>query len=65
MQISLNGKPFETIQSNSIEELLVELKIKGRIAVEINGKIITRSQYNTHKLNPGDTVEIVHAIGGG
>ncbi|MGH8593813.1 MAG: sulfur carrier protein ThiS, partial [Gammaproteobacteria bacterium] len=37
----------------------------GRIAVEINGEVVPRSQYNEHPLREGDLVEIVRAIGGG
>ncbi|MBU2097476.1 MAG: sulfur carrier protein ThiS, partial [Gammaproteobacteria bacterium] len=34
-------------------------------AVEVNAEIVPRSQHAVSVLNPGDAVEIVHAIGGG
>lgn len=36
-----------------------------RIAVEINGVVIPRSEYDTTTLNDGDSVEIVSFVGGG
>lgn len=45
------------------------LKQKGyqleRIAVEYNGQILTREQYETTLLQEHDTVEIVSFVGGG
>ena len=36
-----------------------------RVAVEVNGAIVPRSRHGEHVLEPGDRVEIVHALGGG
>ena len=36
-----------------------------RVAVEVNGTIVSRSRHGEHSLADGDTVEIVHALGGG
>lgn len=36
-----------------------------RIAVEINGVVIPRSEYDITTLNDGDSVEIVSFVGGG
>jgi sulfur carrier protein len=36
-----------------------------RVAVEVNGEIVPRSQHGDHQLKDGDVVEIVHALGGG
>lgn len=36
-----------------------------RIAVELNGKILPKSQYNDAVLKDGDVVEIVNFVGGG
>lgn len=37
----------------------------SRVAVEVNLEIVPRSTYDAHKLQHGDRVEIVRAIGGG
>ena len=36
-----------------------------RRAVEVNRDIIPRDEYATCRLQPGDTIEIVHFVGGG
>lgn len=36
-----------------------------RIAVELNGTIISRHAYETAVLTDGDTIEIVQFVGGG
>jgi len=36
-----------------------------RIAIERNGEIIPRSQFDAQKLSDGDKLEIVVAVGGG
>ncbi|WP_115528749.1 sulfur carrier protein ThiS [Xanthomonas arboricola] len=36
-----------------------------RVAVEVNGEIVSRGRHAEHALREGDVVEIVHALGGG
>jgi len=65
MRITLNGETREIDAELSIGGLLRELAVQGRLAVEVNGEIVPRSQFNAYHLQPDDTVEIVKAIGGG
>ncbi len=37
----------------------------GRVAVELNGDILPRSQYASYIIQAGDRIEIVHFVGGG
>lgn len=37
----------------------------SQIAVEVNGYIVPKAQYEETVLMPGDTVEIVRFVGGG
>jgi len=67
MQLSINGtlrtfdRPVQTVA-----ELVHELSLTGkRIAVERNGEIVPRSRYADTTVAPGDTLEIVGAVGGG
>lgn len=67
MKIILNGasKEFPTEHLN-LQQLLDHLVIPaGRVACEVNLKIIKRAFYLSTVLNEGDTVEIIQAIGGG
>ncbi|MGM0564731.1 MAG: sulfur carrier protein ThiS [Pseudomonadota bacterium] len=66
MTISLNGEPHEAPSGSSLGDLIAELGLRsGRFAIELNRDIIPRSQHDETVLREGDTVEIVHAIGGG
>lgn len=66
MQILVNGEPREVADDCTAAGLIEELGLGGRrLAMEVNREIVPRSSYETHRLQPQDRVEIVHAIGGG
>lgn len=65
MRIVVNGELSVLEQPLSIAALLAQLAVQGRLAVEVNGEIVPRSQFSAYHLRPNDTVEIVKAIGGG
>ncbi len=67
MEILLNGAPraLPASATRLIDLLHAEGLAERRVAVEINGEIIPRSQHGEHLLHAGDRVEIVHALGGG
>ncbi len=66
MEILVNGKPHQVRDGFNIAGLVEDMALTDkRIAVEVNLNIIPRSQHAAHLLQPGDRVEIVHAIGGG
>lgn len=64
MQLWVNGKQLD-FAGASVADLIVELALHGRLAVEVNGDIVPRSAHGSTPLNDQDRVEIVHAIGGG
>jgi sulfur carrier protein len=50
----------------SIEQLLALLEIKApRVAVELNGAVVTRALHASTLLRDGDALEIVTFVGGG
>lgn len=66
MQVLINGTSTEIADGVSVRELLEQLDLGGkRIALELNGEILPRSQYAEQRVEDGDRLEIVHAIGGG
>ena len=65
MHIILNGQTCSFEKVKTIQDLLDNLQLTGRLAVEINQVIVPRSQFHAHEIRAGDTVEIVRAIGGG
>ena len=65
MQVLINGEPKEISNSLTVAELLSELKLEGKLAIEINQNIIPRSLHQETKLKAKDQIEIVNAIVGG
>ena len=66
MKIALNGEARELPGALSIAELLEHAGYGGRrVAVEINREIVPRSVHGERRLQDGDQVEVVHALGGG
>lgn len=67
MQIFVNGHPKQLqVEHMTIADLVSELNIVGkRIAVECNGEIVPKSQYQQSNLKEGDKLEVVGAVGGG
>ena len=69
MTFTINGqeRDFPALQQGAtLETLIDELQLKGdRIAVERNGGIVSRPEWPTTTLGPGDSFEIVHFVGGG
>lgn len=66
MEVIVNGNQQRINPASSLQDLLESLKVtQGRIAVELNGKIIPKSTFEQQRLNDGDKIEIVQAIGGG
>jgi len=70
MQIILNGEPHnlpdEQPEQACVTDLIEQLGLTGqRLAIEVNGNIVPRSQHTERQLCAGDRVEVVRAIGGG
>ena len=67
MKISINGK-MQSFHKEvlTFETLIKEINLEGRrFAIERNGEIIPKSQFNKYTLNDGDKLEIIGAVGGG
>jgi sulfur carrier protein len=66
MQIVINGESKIVSESLTAQQLLQELGIvEQKLALEVNEEIVPRSTFSRHVIQPGDIVEIIHAIGGG
>ena len=65
MKVLLNGSSYSLKDNCSLDSLIKNLDLNGKYAIEINQNIIPRSQYSDKKINSGDKIEIVQAIGGG
>jgi len=66
LALDVNGDRHRLPEGTTVAGLLRELALDGRrIAVAVNREVVPRSAYDTHRLDDGDRVEILEAVGGG
>jgi thiamine biosynthesis protein ThiS len=66
IKIRLNGKEKSVKNNITVMDLLNDLDINPqRIAIEINGEILSKSKYSEEIIKEGDIMEIVQFVGGG
>jgi len=66
MKLRINGETVETDPHSSIRAVLAQLGMNQRpCAVEVNGAVIPRRLHEEHRLQDGDSLEIVTLVGGG
>ena len=66
MKIKINGEEREIADGLSLTGLLDSLQIRpARVVVERNRDIVPRDTFGVTTLSEGDTLEIVHFVGGG
>ncbi|MBQ7652471.1 MAG: sulfur carrier protein ThiS [Victivallales bacterium] len=65
MSVTINGEKAEAagkLLSDYLKDAGYDIQ---RIAVELNGEIVPKVNYDSTRLQDGDTVEIVSFVGGG
>ncbi len=66
LAITVNGEPRRISGPATVADLLEHLQLDPRtVVVELNRHIIRRLQLTETQLAEGDTVELVHFVGGG
>ena len=66
MIVFINGEKREIAAEINVAQLLQELGIRpGRVVVELNRDVVSRESHDTTFLKEGDSIEIVHFVGGG
>jgi thiazole synthase len=64
--VTVNGQDRHTSASSTLLELLHRLELDPRaVVVELNRSIVRRPDLDSATLAEGDSVEIVHFVGGG
>ena len=64
--ITLNGERRDWPGPQSVERMLQDLGLDGRlVAVELNRLVVKRSRFTETLVRGGDEVEIVSFVGGG
>ncbi|MGB0954898.1 MAG: sulfur carrier protein ThiS [Panacagrimonas sp.] len=66
MRLTVNGQSQQLADEANLVDLISALQLGGRrLAIELNGEIVPRSQHAQTTLSDGDQIEIVQAVGGG
>lgn len=66
IQVTVNGSRHRFDDPLDIAQLIERLALAGKkIAVERNGEIVPKSAHRGTRLDDGDRLEIVVAVGGG
>ncbi|MGN1317374.1 MAG: sulfur carrier protein ThiS [Lachnospirales bacterium] len=64
--IKINGKEENEALGKTISNYLTEKGYKLTfIAVEVNGNILPKNEYNTYTISDSDVIEVVNFVGGG
>ena len=63
--MKVNGNNYE-YTGQTVQEVLEALQFRlDRIVVEYNGKILSKSDWTSTRVNAADTMEVVTFVGGG
>ena len=64
--ITINGEEKSGYENVTVSEMVEkEGFMVARIAVEVNGNIVSKQSYNDTILHSGDVIEVVSFVGGG
>ena len=65
MNIKINNKETE-VKATSLQELATELSLPEKgVAVAVNNRMVTRTDWNQTAIKKGDNVVVIKAVCGG
>ena len=65
-EIILNGAPHQLAPHSNLADLVEALSLSNQaVALAVNRSVVPRQQWSAHRIQPGDRVDVVRAIGGG
>ncbi len=67
MKLIVNNKEIESNTPLTVNGLLTEQSVKmpGMVSVELNDRILKRSEFEATQLKDGDRIEFLYFMGGG
>jgi sulfur carrier protein len=66
VRVRLNGKERDVNEGHTVSSLIESLELHpSLVVVELNGEILARDSYGDFPVREGDTIELVHFVGGG
>ena len=63
--VKINGTELDIAGQTVAQYLETADYVRSRVAVELNGEIVPKADYDSTVLNDGDAVEVVSFVGGG
>jgi sulfur carrier protein len=66
IEVKINGEFKQVPPDLNLAELLKHLEMPNdRLAVELNGQVVRKMNWETTTISGADKIEIVHFVGGG
>lgn len=67
MNLAVNGEQTNVAEDLTVSQLLVEenVKMPEMVSVELNGRILKRTEFERTKLKENDQIEFLYFMGGG
>ncbi len=66
MRITVNGEPEDITEGLTLLDFIIGRGLDPAVVVaELNLDIIARDNFAAVRLNPGDSLELLHFVGGG
>jgi len=66
MKIVINGQPKEFEDKSTLEDILKELALEGKVmAAAVNMNIVKQNEWKSYILEEGDKLELLDFVGGG
>lgn len=66
MVVYVNGEPEQWDQKMSLSQWLEAKGLLGqRMAIEVNGGVVSKSKFNDYYVQENDKIEVIVAVGGG
>ena len=66
MKVKVNGETKEIVEDINLQQFIKNLSLPSeRIAVELNERVVRKTDWENTKLSDADKIEIIHFVGGG
>lgn len=65
MKVTINGKPVEFTQAQSLLSLVESFGAQPPYALAVNGQFVPKSQHASYAVNTGDTIDVLSPVQGG
>ncbi len=64
-EVHVNGELRSVRPGTTVADVVAELDLADRVAVERNRQVVPRAEHGSTELSPGDRLEVVTLVGGG